>query len=424
MKIVRRSDITEDFYSCESLKKDSKVRKILKDVLSKGDDAIKDYTLKFEGVMVEETRVKRAEIKKAYSVVNKKTISALTTSKENIEKFSKIQLNQFNDFETEIIPGVFVGQRVIPVDRIGIYAPAGKFPLVSSVLMCAIPARVAGVKEIVLCSPPSYNGSIHPAILLGADLCGINEIYRVGGAQAIAAMAFGTETIKKVDKIVGPGSKYVTLAKKEVFGIVGIDFIAGPTEVMIIADETANPMILAADLLAQAEHDTNAISILISNSLSLAEEVNKEIERQLKELKTEVIARQSIDMNGMIVFVEKIDEAIEIANRKAPEHLELQIKNPDIYIDQLRNYGSLFIGEYSAEVLGDYSCGLNHTLPTSGCAHYTGGLNVKDFIKLTTTLKVTRNGFSLISPIAKKLSEVEGMDGHTKSINIRLSESL
>jgi len=422
MKMIRYKDVPEDFYSCDPLPDDPSVRKILSDVLKYGDKAIRDYTLKFDGTLINETRIKRDEIKKAYSVIDKETISALTTSKENIEKFSTTQLNQFNDFELEIVPGVFTGQRVIPIDRVGIYAPAGKFPLVSSVLMCAIPAKVAGVKEIVLCSPPSYNGSIHPVILLGADLCGVNEIYRVGGVQAIAAMAFGTETIKKVDKIVGPGSKYVTLAKKEVFGSVGIDLIAGPTELMIIADETANPIILAADLLAQAEHDTNAVSILITNTPSLAEKVNKEIERQLKELTTREIARQSVDMNGMIIIVKTINEAIEVANRKAPEHLELQVKNPDNYINRLRNYGSLFIGEYAAEVLGDYSSGLNHTLPTSGCARFTGGLSVKDFIKFETTLKVTRNGFTLISPIAKKLGEIEGLDGHTKSINVRLNK--
>ncbi|MEO0226368.1 MAG: histidinol dehydrogenase, partial [candidate division WOR-3 bacterium] len=293
------------------------------------------------------------------------------------------------------------------------------FPLVSTVLMCGVPAKVAGIKEIVLCSPPTHNNSIHPAILATAHLIGIKEVYRVGGIQAIAALAYGTESMKPVDKIFGPGNIYVTTAKKLVYGDVGIDFIAGPSEILIIADKTAEVKIIAADLLAQAEHDVDASAILITNSKRLAENVKKEVKRQLQKLNTKEIANASLKKKGVIIFVKNMDQAIEIANKKAPEHLELQVKNPNKFIDKLKNYGSLFIGKYSAEVLGDYSSGLNHTLPTGGAARYTGGLHIKDFLKIQTVLKVDKMGFENISAIAEKLARIEGLYGHLNSIGIR-----
>lgn len=420
MKIIQYSDIKDNFFDSTYLTEDPSVRAIVSYVLENKDRALVEYTLHYEGVQLQDMKVTSDEIKKASAEVDNNTIETLKKAKSNIEKFSKAQLDQFNNFEVEIVPGVLAGQKVIPLARVGIYVPGGRFPLVSTLLMCVVPAKVAGVGEIAICSPPSHEGTIHPVILAAADLVGINEIYKVGGAQAIAAMAYGTETIKKVDKIIGPGSKYVTLAKKEVFGTVGIDFIAGPSEIMIIADDTANPRVLTADILAQAEHDTNATCILITDSPSVAEKVNEEVEVQLKELKNKAVARQSLNMNGMIIITNTIDEAVDLANRRAPEHLELQIKNPDHYVERFKNYGSLFIGEYSAEALGDYSSGLNHTLPTNGGARYTGGLGVKDFLKLQTTLRVTKQGLCEIGPIAKAFGEIEGLNGHAKSISIRL----
>jgi histidinol dehydrogenase len=388
LKIIQYSDIEDNFFASTTyLTEDPSVRAIVSYVLENKDRALMEYTLQYEGVQLQDMKVTSDEIKKASAEVDNNTIETLKKAKSNIEKFSKAQLDQFNNFEVEIVPGVLAGQKVIPLARVGIYVPGGRFPLVSTLLMCTVPAKIAGVEEIAICSPPSHKGTIHPAILAAADLVGINEIYKVGGAQAIAAMAYGTETIKRVDKIIGPGSKYVTLAKKEVFGPVGIDFIAGPSEIMIIADDTANPRVLTADILAQAEHDTNATCILITDSPNVAEKVNEEVKVQLKELKNEVVARQSLNMNGMIIITNTIDEAVDLANRRAPEHLELQ---------------------------------MNHTLPTNGGARYTGGLGVKDFLKLQTTLRVTKQGLCEIGPIARAFGEMEGLDGHAKSISIRL----
>lgn len=417
--VLKYNNLKKDFFGYDSFKEKPAVCKITADVQKNGDRALRHYTLKFDHVALKNIKVGSSEIKNAYSKVKKETIYNLKKANKNIEKFSKVQLRQLKDFRLEVESGVIAGQKVIPINRIGIYTPGGRFPLVSAVLMCTVPAKVAGVKEIALCSPPTYNGSIHPAILVAADMVGISEIYKVGGAQAIAALAYGTETVKSVDKIFGPGNIYVNEAKKEIFGQVGIDFIAGPTEILIIADKYANPEILAVDLLAQAEHDINAVPVLITNSLGLAQKVNSVIKKRLGDLKTKDVAQKSLKKNGVVVIVDSIRRAIEIANKKAPEHLELQVKNPAKYLNLFKNYGSLFIGEYSAEVLGDYSSGLNHTLPTGGAARYTGGLHIKDFLKIQTMLRVTKKGFSMIAPIAKYLSEIEGLDAHVQSIIIR-----
>ncbi|MFH1227800.1 MAG: histidinol dehydrogenase, partial [Planctomycetota bacterium] len=332
MKILKGSALKESFFAYKDSGEIPAINGILKDVRRNGDSAIKRHTLKFDGVRLLKIRVTAAEIKSAYKKVNPKIITALKQAAANIRKFSREQLSQFKDFDMEISPGVFTGQKVIPIERVGVYVPGGKFPLASTLLMCAIPAGVAGVSGIFVCSPPSYKGSIHPVILVAADIVGISEVYKVGGVQAIAAMAYGTQTIKKADKIVGPGNKYVALAKKEVFGQVGIDCIAGPSEIIIIADETANSDYLAADLLAQAEHDADALPILITTSFRLAERVNKAVELQLGKLKTKDTAKISISRNGLIIIAGNMEEAINIANKKAPEHLELQVKNPRRYI--------------------------------------------------------------------------------------------
>ena len=406
--------IVKDLNISWELGETTEIKEIVKAVKKHGDKALREYTARFDGVSLKEFKIDISE-----NIIDQETQDAIKSSAEMVRKFSEKQLAQLKDFEYKPIPGVFLGQRVIPIRRVGIYVPGG-FPLVSTLIMCGVPAKVAGVKEIIVCSPPSFNGTIHPTILAAARYLNINEIYAVGGPQAIAAMAYGTKTINKVDKIVGPGSIYVNLAKKEVFGDVGIDFIAGPTEVLIIADEAADPQIIASDLLAQAEHDKNALPILVTTCEKIAKEVNKTIDTQMQELSTKNTAKASIE-GGAILLVDDIDDAITAANRIAPEHLELQVKDPENYVDRLTNYGTLFIGELSAVALGDYSSGLNHTLPTNTGARYTGGLSVKDFLKLQTTLRVTEKGFSEIAPVAKKLAEIEGLDGHIKSIEQRRS---
>jgi histidinol dehydrogenase len=422
MKIVRYDELTEDFFEYKEIEEIGSVQEIISAVRRQGDQAIREYTSKFDNVALEQFKISASEIERAYDQLDKKQVNSLEFAAENIRRFAVKQKEKLIDFKYEIRPGVFAGQRVIPIERVGVYTPGGRYPLPSTVLMCCIPAQVAGVKEIVVCSPPTYNGSIHPAILVAADICGVVEIYRIGGVQSIAAMAYGTESIKKVDKIVGPGNQYVTAAKKQVFGTVGIDFIAGPTELLVIADESANPAFIAADLIGQAEHDIHAIPILITTSQHLANRVIQETELQLAHLKTAEVARQSLNNNGTIIIVDSIDEAFKIANKKAPEHLELQLKNPEKYLNRLWNYGSLFIGSYSAEALGDYSSGLNHTLPTNSCARYTGGLSVKDFLKFQTTLRVSEQGLSSIGSQAMHLGEMEGLQGHARSVGIRMKK--
>jgi len=290
--------------------------------------------------------------------------------------------------------------------------------------MGVVPALVAGVPQISVCSPPGYAGEIHPVILVAAHRLGIKRVFRMGGAQAIAAFAYGTESIEAVDKIVGPGNKYVAQAKKEVFGRVGIDLIAGPTEVLILADEDADPEWLAADLLAQAEHDPEACALLVTTSPTLAEQVSGALANQLPRLKTAAIAGESLQHNGMIILAKDLGQAVELVNRKAPEHLEIQLKNPGEVLGRLRNYGSLFVGEYSAEVLGDYSAGINHTLPTNTTARYRGGLSVFDFVKVLTSLEVTGKGLREIGPVAEKLAEAEGLDAHRRAVAIRRGQQL
>jgi histidinol dehydrogenase len=419
VKIIKSSELGKDFFTFKSAEFLPAVHEVLNEIKTHGDAAVRKYTEKFDKVLLDDFHVTPDEIKSAYNKVEDRLIDAIKKAAENIRIFAEKQLESFRDFEYEINPGVFTGQKIIPIERIGVYVPGGRFPLISTVLMCAVPAQVAKVDKIAVFSPPTYNGSIHPAILAAANIIGIKEIYKIGGVQAIGAMAYGTETIKRVDKIVGPGNKYVALAKKEVYGIVGIDFIAGPTEVLIIADESANIKYLAADLLAQAEHDPDAQPILITTSEVIAEKVSGEVNEQLKSLSTRSIAEVSVRNNGIIIVVDSIEEAINLSNKRAPEHLELEIKNADNVIPKLRNYGSLFIGEYSAEALGDYSSGLNHTLPTNFSSRYTGGLSVKDFIKIQTTLRGSKESIAAITETAGILADAEGLEGHAKAVRAR-----
>ncbi len=389
------------------------VNKIIEDVKNNGDAAIRYYTRKFDKIDLSSFEVTNQEVKQAYKQVNKETIKALKFAKRNIEFFAKQQLKQFKNFEVRK-NGVILGQRVIPIEKIGVYIPGGNYPLPSTALMCIIPARLAGVKEIIACSP-----KINPETIVATDIAGADKIFKIGGVQAIAAMVYGTKQIPKVDKIVGPGNVYVTAAKKAVYGDCGIDFLAGPSEVMIIADEASNPEFIAADLLAQAEHDIKAKTYLVTISKKLAQQVNEQIKIQLPRLKTKDIAELSLK-NKDIIIVKNLNEAISIANEKSPEHLELQIKNPEKLIKKLKNYGSLFIGENTAEVFGDYCSGTNHVLPTNGVARFTGGLSVKDFVKIVTYQKFNRKIPKSMIKTASKLAEIEGLDGHKKAALIRL----
>jgi len=389
-----------------------KVKKIIKDVEKNGDKAVKKYTEIFDKQKLSRLEVTKKEIKEAYKKVDKETLKALKKALSNIKRFAKEQKKQYKDFKYEK-DGVTLGQKVVPLERVGVYVPGGNYPLPSTALMCITPAKVAGVKEIIVCSP-----KIVPTTIVAADFAGADKIYRIGGVQAIAALAKGTRAIPKVDKIVGPGNAYVTAAKKEIFGKTGIDLLAGPSEVLIITDNNADAKFVAADLLAQAEHDVEAKIVLVSSSKQKIKEIEKEIKDQLKELSTKDIIKESLK-NKEVIKVKSIKEAIEVANKKAPEHLEVQVKNPEKYLKDFKNYGSLFLGGYSGVVFGDYCSGTNHVLPTEGAARYTGGLSVKDFLKVLTYQKLTKKGAKSLNKTVIKMASVEGLEAHRRSAEIR-----
>lgn len=419
MKKLRIEELKSDFFEPNDLEEMDAVKEIISDVKERGDAALKEYTLRFDGVDLTEMEVSRVEIKRATRYIERDLFDELKRTAVNIEKFALRQRSTYQDFDYEITEGVITAQRVIPIDRVGLYVPGGRYPLVSSLIMGVIPAKVAGVREVNVCTPPRTSQDIHPALLVAADITGVDRIFKLGGAQAIAAMAYGTQTIPRVDKIVGPGNIYVNIAKKCVYGRVGIDFIAGPTETMIIADETSESSFLASDLIAQAEHDPRAGAYLVTFSKKLADKVIQAINSQLESLPTAPIARRSLEENGLIIIVDTLDEALSIANRKAPEHLQLCVQDAQLYISRLKNYGSLFVGSYSAETLGDYSCGVNHILPTNGAARYTGGLSVRDFLKVQTVVEVNKKGLMSIGPTAEMLAKAEGLEGHARAIQMR-----
>jgi len=388
------------------------VKYIIEEVRRNGDKAVRKYTAIFDKVELKNFKVSEREIREAYREAGRETVETIRKAATNIRRFAKTQLKNFQDFEyTE--NGVTVGQKIIPLERIGVYVPGGRYPLPSTALMCIIPAKVAGVREIIVCSP-----KIKPVTIVAVDLSGADLIFKIGGVQAIAAMAYGTETIPKVDKIVGPGNIYVTTAKKEVFGDCGIDLLAGPSEILIIADNYANPKFVAADLLAQAEHDVNTKIFFVTNSKNLIKKVNDELKIQIKKLETKNIIKEAFK-NKKVILVKNLEEAIKIANQIAPEHLALQVKNPKKYLNQLKNYGSLFLNSYSAVAFGDYCSGPNHVLPTDGTSRFTGGLSVKDFIKIQTYQYITKRGAKKLAPIAKEFASFEGLDAHKKSVEIR-----
>lgn len=391
------------------------VRRIIKEVKQRGDKAVRKYTAIFDGVKLKKIKIGRKEIKQAYQKIDQETIKTMKKAAKNIERFARFQLKQFKNFEYTK-NGVTVGQKIIPIEKIGVYVPGGNYPLPSTSLMCVIPAKVAGVKEAIVCSP-----KIKPITIVAANLAGADLIFNVGGVQAIAAMAYGTETIPKADKIVGPGNIYVTQAKKEIYGDCGIDLLAGPTEILIVADKFANPKFIAADLLGQAEHDVKARIFLVTPSKSLIDKVKKELEIQIKEIETKNIIKKVLQKSKFIL-VKNLKEAIKTANEIAPEHLSIQIKNSKKYLNQFKNYGSLFLGEYSAVVFGDYCSGPNHVLPTGQSSKYSGGLSVKDFVKIQTYQFINKRGAKNLAKIAAEFASIEGLDAHKKSAEIRIGK--
>jgi len=392
------------------------VKQIINEVRNRGDAALLDYTLKLDGVKLSSLEVNKQQIAHAYQEVDAELVSALKLAAERIRSFHNTQKRHIR----RKITTLGSSQLTRPLERIGIYAPGGSASYPSTVLMTAIPAKVAGVKEIILATPPGLNGVIPPPTLVAADIAEVERIFCVGGAQAIAALAFGTESIPKVDKICGPGNIFVVLAKKLVYGVVDIDGLQGPSEVLIIADETANPEYCAADLLAQAEHDPLASAILITTSRQLADEITQEVEQELKDLPRQAIAEESLKNKGIIVVVSSIDEAIELANLYAPEHLSLMIKNATSYVNQVTNAGCIFIGGISTVALGDYVAGPSHVLPTGGTARFSSPLNVSDFIKFINLVTIDETELKELGQAASIIARAEGLDSHARAIEKRL----
>ncbi len=396
------------------------VADIIANVRANGDKALYDYTLKFDKAELTSLLVSKEEIDEAFDLVKPEFVEILKKAAANIRKFHEKQVR--NSFIINDEKGIVMGQKIIPVDKAGLYVPGGTAAYPSTVLMDSIPAKIAGVKEVVMVTPPSKNGKVNPAILAAAKVAGVDKIYKVGGAQAIAALAYGTESIPKVDKIVGPGNAFVAEAKKQVFGRVSIDMIAGPSEILIVADENTNAKYAAADLLSQAEHDKMASAVLVTNSMKLAKEVSEELEKQIPLLDRAEIARVSIDTNGKIIVADTLDVVIDIANEIAPEHLELCVDNPFDYLDSIRHAGSIFMGRNCPEALGDYFAGPNHTLPTSGTAKFSSPLSVDDFIKKTQYTYFTREALSKVAYDVAEFAKQEGLTGHAKSAVIRLED--
>ncbi|MDR1765883.1 MAG: histidinol dehydrogenase [Lachnospiraceae bacterium] len=394
---------------------------IIEDVRARGDGAVFSYTERFDGFLPTPgtVRVTGEEIQGAYDQVGGELVSTMRASLGNIRAYHEKQV-RYGWFDTRD-DGVMLGQKITPLERVGVYAPGGKAAYPSSVLMNIVPARVAGVKHIVMATPPDKDGKIPPTTLVAADMAGADDIYKVGGAQAIAAMAFGTQTIPKVDKIVGPGNIYVALAKKAVFGHVGIDSIAGPSEILVLADESANPRYVAADLLSQAEHDELAGAVCVTDSMALAEAVEKELEGMLPTLSRAGIARESIDNYGYILVVASKDDAIRAVNEIASEHLEIMTENPLEDMAKVRNAGAIFLGPYSSEPLGDYFAGPNHVLPTNGTARFFSPLGVDDFVKKSSVIYYSREALREASKQIQGFANAEGLTAHANSIAVRFA---
>ena len=430
MRIVELTDETKNNLLESLLKRspnsygqyEKTVNDIIGDVRARRDEALFEYTSKFDHceMNAEKIRVTREEIDEAYAQLEENFIEVMKHSAENIRKFHQKQMHN-----SWIVPednGTILGQKITPISISGVYVPGGKAAYPSSVLMNVLPAKVAGVSRIIMTTPPGKDGKVNPGTLVAADIAGVDEIYKVGGAQAIAALAYGTESIPKVDKIVGPGNIYVALAKRAVYGHVSIDAIAGPSEILVIADETANPRYVAADLLSQAEHDELASAILVTTSQELAEKVSEEVDGFLNELSRSEIIRKSLDNYGYILVADTMEEVIDIANEIASEHLEIQTKNPYDIMTRIRNAGAIFIGEYSSEPLGDYFAGPNHVLPTNGTAKFFSPLSVDDFIKKSSIIAYSQEALGAIHTDIEKFAEAEHLTAHANSIKVRFEK--
>ncbi|MGC9374293.1 MAG: histidinol dehydrogenase [Bacteroidales bacterium] len=402
----------------ENNKLEKAVRTILKAIQTRGDRALIELTRKFDKVEIKSLQVSPEEMNNAEQFLNSDLKNAIRMASENITKFHKAQLPQ--EISVETTKGVTCWQKPVPIEKVGLYIPGGSAPLISTVLMLAIPAQLAKCKQVILCTPPGQTGKINPAILYAAKISGVTEIYTCGGAQAIAAMAYGTESIPKVDKIFGPGNQYVTRAKQIIASQgIAIDMPAGPSEVMILADETANPEFIAADLLSQAEHGTDSQAILVTDSKNIANQTLICLNDQLEALPRKNIARQSLK-SGAVILVNSEEKMIEISNRYAPEHLIISTQNSDSVAEQITQAGSIFIGNYTPESLGDYASGTNHTLPTNGFARSYSGLNMDAYFKKITFQKATKQGLEIIGPFVEQMAEAEQLQAHKNAVNIRL----
>lgn len=397
------------------------VSEIIANVIKNGDAALFEYSEKFDKAKLSRLEVSAAEIDEAFALVSDEFLSVLREAAENIRAFHKKQVRE--SFMTEERDGIILGQKIMPIEKVGLYVPGGTAAYPSTVLMDSVPAKIAGCSEIVMVTPPMKDGKVNPVILAAAKIAGVDRIFKVGGAQAVAALAYGTESVPKVDKIVGPGNAFVAEAKKQVFGKVSIDMIAGPSEILVVADKNANPKFVAADLLSQAEHDKMASAVLVTDSYEFARLVSEELEIQLPKLPRYEIARHSIDNNGKIIVAENnISLAIDIANEIAPEHLELCLEEPFKYLDKIKHAGSIFMGNYCPEALGDYFAGPNHTLPTSGTARFSSPLGVDDFIKKSQVTYYTKDALMKVKDKIAYFANKEGLDAHARSATIRFED--
>jgi histidinol dehydrogenase len=432
MKIFRAGEKGFDRYLSEvegrvvqdSLRLEKKVRSILKDVRNRGDEALIHYTQAFDGVRIpiHQLQVKRSEVREAYRKVPRDFLGTLKKATRRIRKFHQLlNIKLITSLKKEE-KGIRLGQAMRSLERVGIYVPGGKASYPSTVLMAAIPAKVAGVQEILMVTPPQKEG-ISPAVLVAADLAGVDRIYRIGGVQAIAALAYGTKSIPKVDKIVGPGNQYVATAKRLVYGDVDIDMVAGPSEIVIVSDESTPVSFVAADLISQAEHDEMALAILITNSEAYGREAKKEVERQLSSLKRRKVALASLNQRGAILIVKNLEQAMKVVNRIAPEHLELAVSRPLSLIKSLKHAGAVFLGPYTPEAIGDYMAGPNHILPTAGTARFSSPLGVEDFIKRTNLMRFTRSALKRFEKDVKRFAEWEGLEGHYQAVQMRMKKS-
>ncbi len=411
-EIFQRDNVTANVSSV--------VEKIIDEVKENGDAALFAYAEKFDGVTLSSLEVTKEEIDEAFSLVDEEFVEILKEAAKNIREFHEKQVRQ--GFEIRKENGVVTGQKITPIEKVGLYVPGGTAAYPSTVLMDSIPAKIAGCKTVVMVTPPKKDGKVSPVILAAAKIAGIDKIYKVGGAQAVAALAYGTQTVEAVDKIVGPGNAFVAEAKKQVFGKVAIDMIAGPSEILIVADETCNAKYVAADMLSQAEHDKNASAVLVTPSKKLALDVQKELEKQIPALPRCDIARVSVDNNGKIIVAKDIEEAIEVSNLLAPEHLELCVDNPFDYLDKIQNAGSIFMGKNCPEALGDYFAGPNHTLPTGGTARFSNPLSVDDFVKKSQFTYYTKDALKAVGDKVAYFAKKEGLDAHARSVTVRTED--